>query len=96
MICRVANSNIVTRLEFVATIIALSSWRPAALGLFQRKAPVPANESLCSVRLSSWNPAPSLTWREALPDSLAQIATGRPGALVNPARRICRPEPQDN
>jgi dTDP-4-dehydrorhamnose reductase len=71
-LCHVANDGVASRLEYVAAILRLAGLptrvEPAAPGAFARKAPVPANEALCSVQAAAWGLAPLRPWPDALAD----------------------------
>lgn len=71
-LCHVANTGMVSRLDYVSAILRLAG-RPTRVvpaGPFPRKADVPANEALASVQLPAWDVAPLRPWHEALQDYL--------------------------
>lgn len=78
-VCHVANSGMASRFDYVSAIVATAGLStkvaPAQPGAFLRKADVPANEALTSVRLDEWGVAPLPPWREALS---AYLSAGLP------------------
>ncbi len=71
------NSGAASRAEYVAEILRLagSSTKVRAVSSqeFPRRAPVPDNESLTSVRLGEWGLAPLRSWQEALAEYIGGL-----------------------
>lgn len=74
------NSGVASRAEYVAEIVRLfglsTSVRAVSSAEFPRKAPVPDNEALTSVRLQEFGVAPLRSWREALEEYVREEGAG--------------------
>ena len=73
----VGNSGVVTRYDYVSNIISLLNLptrvEPVDSSHFKRAAPVPANEAIATVRLSSAGLADLRPWQEALKDYIGEF-----------------------
>jgi dTDP-4-dehydrorhamnose reductase len=83
-LCHVANEGVASRLEYVAAILRLAGLATRVEpGVFARKAPVPANEALCSVQAAAWGLAPLRPWEDALADYISAHLLRSPSPLAD-------------